>query len=210
MATTTEAGEGSGDGDEPASAFRDPAWWAGLLKAGFGRGFVGFLAFAVVTGTACYLVIGEAAFLDALGSDIGLIVRTAPRIVAALAAAGFLWVLLPRERMTALIGTESGVLGLLIASAAGMITPGGPTSAFALLAVLAASGADRGGLVAYITAWAILGLQRALVWDVPFMGAEFALARFLIGLPLPIIAGLIARRLPLTLNVATTESAERR
>ncbi len=35
-------------------------------------------------------------------------------------------------------------------------------------AAAAAAGADRGALVAYITAWATLGLQRVLVWDVPF------------------------------------------
>ncbi len=34
-------------------------------------------------------------------------------------------------------------------------------------------------MVAYITAWATLGLQRILVWDVPFMGAEFAMLRIL-------------------------------
>ena len=60
--------------------------------------------------------------------------------------------------------------------------------------------------MAYITAWATLGLQRVLVWDVPFMGAEFAFLRILISLPLPVIAGLIARRLPMTLVVTETRS----
>ena len=69
------------------------------------------------------------------------------------------------------------------------------------IAVLGAAGADRGAMIAYVSSWAILGLQRILVWDVPFMGAEFSLLRFLVCLPLPIIAGLIARRLPLTLRL---------
>ena len=72
------------------------------------------------------------------------------------------------------------------------MTPGGPAAAFSLLAVLGGAGADRGALIAYITSWAMLGLQRVLVWDVPFMGAEFSLTRLLICLPLPIVAGLIA------------------
>ena len=91
--------------------------------------------------------------------------------------------------------------GLLIATMAGTITPGGPSSAYALLALLGAAGADRGAMIAYIAAWATLGLQRMLVWDVPFMGGEFAILRFAVCLPLPIIAGLIARRLPLTLHL---------
>lgn len=96
--------------------------------------------------------------------------------------------------------------GLIIATVAGTITPGGPASAYALLAVLAASGADRGAMIAYITAWATLGLQRILVWDVPFMGAEFAILRFAISLPLPVVAGLIARRLPMRLIVKEARS----
>jgi hypothetical protein len=79
---------------------------------------------------------------------------------------------------------------------AGLITPGGPASAFAFLAILAAAGADRGILVTYITSWALLGMQRIVVWDIPFMGMEFSVLRLLISVPLPIVAGLIARRLP--------------
>jgi hypothetical protein len=57
-------------------------------------------------------------------------------------------------------------------------------------------------MVAYLTAWSMMGLQRILVWDVPFMGAEFSLTRFLISAPLPILAGLIARALPLEVRLA--------
>ena len=81
---------------------------------------------------------------------------------------------------------------------------------FSLLAVLGGAGADRGALIAYITSWAMLGLQRVLVWDVPFMGAEFSLTRLLICLPLPIIAGLIARSLPLKLQLADKDGLQKR
>jgi uncharacterized membrane protein YraQ (UPF0718 family) len=174
------------------------------MRTSFGLGFWGFFAFAVIAGAACYLVIGEAAFREALASDVGLLLRTAPRIAIALTVAGLLWVTLPRDRVTALIGTESGLRGLLIATCAGIVTPGGPTSAFPLLAVMGGSGADRGAMIAYISSWAILGVQRVLVWDVPFMGAEFSLVRFLVCLPLPIVAGLIARRLPLAMRLVET------
>jgi len=202
MTTATEAGEDEHRKAEPArSAFADPAWWSRLLKVGFGRSFWGFFAFAVVTGTACWLVLGEPAFVDALVTDVGLILRMMPRVGLALALAGLLWVTLPRDRVTALIGHESGLRGLLIATGAGIITPGGPSSAFALLAVLGGAGADRGAMIAYIVSWAILGVQRILVWDVPFMGADFSFVRFLVCLPLPFVTGLIARRLPFNLRL---------
>lgn len=211
MTTATEADEEKERKvAERKSAWRDRPWWSKLVRIGFGRSFWGFLAFAVIAGAACYLVIGKAAVFEALRSDVELIVQLAPRIAIALTVAGLLWVLLPRDRVTALIGSESGMRGLAIATFAGIITPGGPSSAYPLLAVLAASGADRGALVAYICSWATLGLQRVLVWDVPFMGADFSFVRFLVCLPLPIVAGLIARRLPFTLRMPAVQEGSSR
>jgi uncharacterized membrane protein YraQ (UPF0718 family) len=188
-----------------STRFRSGDWWAGLLSDSFGPGFWGFFAVAVATGAACYVVLGAEAFAEAVQDDLEMVLQTLPRIVAALSIAGLLWVMLPRERLTKLIGSGPGPRGLLIATAVGVITPGGPASAFSLLALLGGAGVDRGVLVAYITSWAMLGFQRILVWDVPFMGAEFSLVRFFICLPLPILAGLIARRLPITLRLAEAE-----
>jgi uncharacterized membrane protein YraQ (UPF0718 family) len=172
---------------------------ADLLRESFGWGFWGFAAFALLAGLACYLLLGPQAFAAAVDDDLAMIIRTLPRIVLALAVAGLVWVMLPRDRLMRLIGRESGLRGLLIATAAGVVTPGGPASAYPFLAVLAGSGAERGTLVAYIVSWSMLGMQRILVWDVPFMGADFSLLRFTVSLPLPVLAGLLARRLPLDL-----------
>jgi uncharacterized membrane protein YraQ (UPF0718 family) len=95
--------------------------------------------------------------------------------------------------------------GLLVALAAGTVTPGGPSSGYALLAVLAGAGADRGALVTYITAWAMLGVQRIIIWDIPFMGTDFAVLRFASSVAMPIIAGLIARRLSWPLVIPSVE-----
>ena len=194
---TTE--NGAEEAREPK--WRDAAWTRSLLKDAFGPGFFGFLAFAVISGLACYIVIGGEAVAGALAADIDLILAILPRVVVAISVAALLWMMLPRDKVSQFIGRDSGLRGLLIATMAGTITPGGPSSAYALLALLGAAGADRGAMIAYIAAWATLGLQRMLVWDVPFMGGEFAILRFAVCLPLPIIAGLIARRLPLTLHL---------
>lgn len=181
--------------------FRDPDWRRGLLRDGFGKGFWGFLAVAVVFGAICYAVKGHETFVETMAHDFALLMELLPRVILALSIAALIFYMLPRDRISGLVGSESGMLGLIVATIAGTITPGGPSSAYPLLAVLASSGADRGAMIAYITAWATLGVQRILVWDVPFMGTEFAILRFLVCLPLPIVAGLIARRLPFSLNV---------
>ncbi len=176
-------------------------WRRGVLRDAFGPSFWGFLAAAVGFGLVCLAVKGTDVVWDALVGDLGLLLDLMPRVLVALSIAALIWVLMPRDRMSALVGSDTGLRGLVVATIAGTITPGGPSSAYALLAVLAASGAERGALVAYITAWATLGMQRILIWDVPFMGAEFAILRFAISLPLPILAGLIARRLPFDLTI---------
>ncbi len=184
-----------------SSPLRDPKWWRGLLKDGFGGDFWAYLAIAAVAGIVVYAVKGEVDFEVALREDFGNLLSLVPRILAAISVAGLLWAMLPREKLVSVIGRESSWRGLLMATFAGSITPGGPSSAFPLLALLAGAGADRGALVAYITAWSTLGLQRILVWEVPFLGPEFAITRYLVTLPLPIIAGLIARRLPFELHL---------
>lgn len=150
-------------------------------------------------GLTCYLVLGPETFDGAVSGSFELVGNTLPRVAAAQLMAGFVWAMLPRDRFSQLADANHGLRGLVIATAAGIITPGGPTSAFSLLAIAAGAGADRGILITYITSWALLAVQRIIVWDLPFMGAEFATTRFLFCLPLPILAGMIARRLPLSL-----------
>jgi uncharacterized membrane protein YraQ (UPF0718 family) len=175
----------------------------------FGPVFLGFTAVAVVSGITCYFVLGPESFEQAVEHDLALVASMLPRILAAVLVAGFVRVLLPRERIAALLGANSGLRGLMIAALAGTVTPGGPAAAFAFLVTIRDAGVDKGALVAYITGWSLLGVQRILVWDLPLMGAEFSLLRFAVSLPLPILAGWIARRVPLTYAQAAYRASAR-
>ena len=85
--------------------------------------------------------------------------------------------------------------GLALATALGAATPGGPFAAFPIVYALALAGADVGAVVAYLTAWSVLGLHRLIIWELPLMGLDFVTARTLASLPLPLVSGLIARLL---------------
>lgn len=180
-----------------------PVDWPELIKKSFGPSFWIFVALAVLMAGVCYAVLGPETFAAAIDRDRDLLADLLPRVAAAQVVAGFVWVLLPRERMSRFLNRNRGRRGLFIAAAAGAVTPGGPASAFPFLAILAGTGADRGILVAYITSWALLGVQRIIVWDIPLMGIDFSLLRFLVGAPLPIIAGMLARRLPFSVTLQT-------
>jgi hypothetical protein len=175
-----------------------PAWWRRTATDAFGGTFPAFLGGAAFFGVFCWLVRGPELVRATLFEDADLILELLPRILVALSIAALIWVLLPRDRISALVGKESGLRGLAVATVAGTVTPGGPSSAYALLSAFALSGADRGALVAYLTAWATLGVQRMLIWEVPFLGPEFTIHRFALSALLPVAAGLVARRLPVS------------
>jgi uncharacterized membrane protein YraQ (UPF0718 family) len=194
--------------DTQKQGLRSRAWWAAILRESFGPTFWLFAGFALLMAWICYAFLGPEVFGSAVDRDKSLLANTLPRLAAAQVVAGLIWVMLPRDRFSRLLGNNSGHRGLAIATVAGIITPGGPASAYPFLAIMGAAGADRGVMVAYISSWALLATQRMIVWDIPFMGIEFAALRFLVCLPLPILAGLIARRLPISMSLPADASPE--
>jgi uncharacterized membrane protein YraQ (UPF0718 family) len=151
---------------------------------------------ALAVGIAAVIVYrrdGKARFLEILISDFHLFVDILPKVLAACLIAAFVAVLMPRETVLRWVGAESGLLGLLIATLAGVVCPGGPITIFPIAAAFVAIGADVGAAIAFITSWTLLGYARVLVWEWPFFGAEFVMWRIVISLPLPVVAGLLAR-----------------
>ena len=152
------------------------------------------VAVAVVVAAAMvYWRDGQDRFFEILISDVHLFVDILPKVLAACLIAAFVAVLMPREVVLRWVGAESGVLGIFIATLAGVICPGGPITIFPVAAAFVAIGADLGAAVAFITSWTLLGYARILVWELPFFGGEFVIWRTLISLPLPIVAGFLAR-----------------
>jgi uncharacterized membrane protein YraQ (UPF0718 family) len=146
-----------------------------------------------VSALVVYLRDGQARFLDILISDFHLFVDILPKVLAACVIAALVAVLMPREVVLRWVGAESGFLGILIATLAGVICPGGPITIFPVAAAFVAIGADIGAAIAFITSWTLLGYARALVWELPFFGGDFLIWRSIISIPLPIVAGLLAR-----------------
>lgn len=167
-----------------------------LVARAFDRTFWIFFALAGGAGLLCWTVAGEATFLHGFTGDVSLMQYLLPRIILAMFVAGLVEALLPKDKVAYWVGSESGMRGILIATVAGALTPGGPMTSFPFVVALYMAGADRGSLVAYLTAWSLLGFQRVMVWELPLMGVDFALLRSLANLPLPIIAGILARKFP--------------
>ncbi len=116
----------------------------------------------------------------------------APRIPFALVAAECIGRLLPRDHVAALLGADAGLTGILAGSLVGGLLPGGPMVAFPLAIALFRAGADQAPLVALLTAWSLIAVNRTLLFEVPMMGVRFTLARLAVSAPLPFLAGLLA------------------
>ena len=122
-----------------------------------------------------------------------------PSLVLAFIAAGMITMVLPRELMSRWLGEESGLRGLVIATLAGSVTPGGPFVQFPVVAALLKSGAGVAPLMTYLTAWSLLGLNRIPAYEIPMLGWKLALSRIAASLIFPIIIGLLTRFLWLRL-----------
>lgn len=118
-----------------------------------------------------------------------LFVMVLPNLLVGFLLAGMVQVLLPRDLVVAYAGEDSGWAGLTIATIAGSFTPGGPFVQFPLVASLWKAGTGIGPISAYLTAWALLGFQRILVWEAPLMGWRYAMVRVAVSLPAPFLIG---------------------
>lgn len=139
--------------------------------------------------------------LDGLSRGGGMIARYAALIALSFLAAGLAEVLIPHELVEGALGEDSGLRGIVLAAAAGALTPSGPFVSLPVAAALLRSGAAVGPVVAFVSGWAMLAVHRLVAWEVPILGVRLALLRYGLSLLLPVVAGLaaaaVARLLPL-------------
>lgn len=128
----------------------------------------------------------------ALRFAFGQLVTILPRLVLALMTAVFLSGLLPTDVVGRWLGANSGLSGLVLASLLGALVPGGPVIAIPTAVLLTSSGAAGPQLIAFITAWSIFAVHRIVIFEIPLVGWRFTFLRLAAGLPLPIIAALLA------------------
>jgi uncharacterized membrane protein YraQ (UPF0718 family) len=146
------------------------------------------MAAAMIALAVIYFKSPEAANngLNATGS---LMLEIAPRMIAAFTLAGLFQAVVPEDVILRWMGHGSGFRGILIGMSWGGITPGGPMTHFPVIASLFKMGVGIGPLVAYLSAWSLFGLQRVIMWEIPFLGAKVVAIRIAVSLLFPLVAG---------------------
>ena len=150
-------------------------------------------ALSFTAAAAVYWRDGREHFLAILVGDLTLFGEMLPKVLAGCLIGAFVTLLLPRELVARWVGHESGFTGLVVAALFGFILPGGPITIYPVAGAFLAMDADAGAVVAFISSWTLIGYTRALVWELPFFGSDFVIWRIVEALPLPILAGLLAR-----------------
>ena len=120
--------------------------------------------------------------------------RTAILLLLAFSIVGFINVLSPQDLVHQLIGPGSGLSGLIVGVATGMLLPGGPYVVFPLIASLYEAGAGIGPTLAVVTSWASLALL-SVSFELPFLGWRFSALRLSIGLAIPLLVGIAGQLL---------------
>jgi len=120
--------------------------------------------------------------------------RTLPLLIVAFIIVGYVNALEPQTLVQNWIGPGTGLQGVLIGTAAGMLLPGGPYVVFPLIAILFQSGAGLGPTLAMITSWAALALL-SVSFELPFLGWRFTVLRLALGISTPLLVGFLGSRL---------------
>jgi uncharacterized membrane protein YraQ (UPF0718 family) len=156
----------------------------------------GFLVVATLSfGSMIWVTLrdGMAVSRQLLTEDFWLFLTILPKVALGCLIGGLIRLMIARETIEKHVGEGSGLKGLVIAALIGTLFPAGPFTIFPLAAVLMVSGADRGAAIAFISAWLLIGINRAIIWEMPFFGTDFVLFRFMVSLPMPVLLGFFAR-----------------
>jgi uncharacterized membrane protein YraQ (UPF0718 family) len=107
--------------------------------------------------------------------------------------AGLLEVLIPRPVLSRWLGGEHLGQSIVIGWIAGLLMPGGPYVFFPIAANLLRQGAAPAPLITLLTAKTLVSPIRMLTYEAPLLGWPLTLARFIPGVLLPPVMGLLGQ-----------------
>jgi uncharacterized membrane protein YraQ (UPF0718 family) len=155
---------------------------------------VSLMILAVATAAAGYFAwakdpasLGRAARFSA---DEGM--RLAIRLPFSLVAASCLAELIPERYIVAMLGPETGMSGIMLASLFGGLLPGGPMVSFPIAILLMREGAGGAQVIALITGWSVYAFHRVIAYEIPIMGLRFVALRMIASSFVPVAAGVLA------------------
>ena len=129
--------------------------------------------------------------IQGLHFALKLFFKIAPLLFFAFVIAGMLNVLIPKEWVARSVGSDSGMKGVIIGTLLGTVAPAPPYVSMPIVASLLSAGASAGTMVAFMSSWALLSVNR-LAMEIGFLGWKFTGLRIACSFFVPLITGMIA------------------
>ncbi len=118
--------------------------------------------------------------------------RLAIRLPFSLIAASCLAELIPDRMIVSMLGPDTGLTGITLASLFGGLLPGGPVVSFPIAILLAREGAGGAQVIALITGWSVYAFHRVIAYEGPIMGWRFVALRMIASSFVPIASAVLA------------------
>jgi uncharacterized membrane protein YraQ (UPF0718 family) len=146
---------------------------------------------AIALGWVAWLRGGSSLALEGILLGARTLLGVTPLLIAAFLVAGLTQVLISKELVERWLSASAGWRGILIASLAGALIPGGPYVYYPIAGSLLTSGAGLGTLIAFITAKNLWSVSR-LPYEFALLGPELTITRYLLTLIVPPLLGFLA------------------
>lgn len=151
---------------------------------------LGFVVTAAILFTILWFKDSSLA-ISSCKSGLNLFIRFAVLIASSMLVTSFIQALLPKEVIASYLGGKSGIVGILLGTLIGGLTPGSPYAAMPLFAGIMRMGASIPTGVAMVCAWGLWSIGR-IPFQTAVMGVRFTLIHIVSSIFLPIIAGIVA------------------
>ena len=132
------------------------------------------------------------------------LIETLPIFIVASFLAGWVDAWVDRDLITRFLAGRNLLVGLIIVTCVGIITPGPIYSIFPIVYVLKKKGVDSHYLIAFMTGQTLMGPLR-IPLELHYLGLNFFIFRLISSVVLGIFAGLCAYPLSARLNKALDE-----
>jgi len=154
-----------------------------------------WIMFALLVALAAIALVrgGPSLVAEATGDGARQFLRFALVLFVSFLVAGLIESLLPRAWVANALGEGAGLRGIALATAVGLVTPAGPFVSMPIAAGMLRAGAAPAAVVAFVSSWGLLAIHRLIAWEIPMLGARFALTRWVACLLVPIALGVLAR-----------------
>lgn len=162
-----------------------------LVFGGYNPIQKGLVIFTVVMFSVLYAIDPEKG-RSAVATSGETFINVLLLILAGVLLGFIIQIVVPKDLIARVLGEESGLLGILISTGLGGLMPGGPYVVYPVPSSLYAAGADLPPIISFIFAWSAIAMGR-IPFELAFFNTRIVTLRILVGIPLPIIAGILAR-----------------